>query len=75
MFLNIVMSSAQLGLAHHRHVFMDGFKSSPSSVAPMFPFHDNAHDWDEYGEVINPDDFIMQEDDSMDISLAHVCKL
>jgi cleavage and polyadenylation specificity factor subunit 2 len=41
----------------------------------MFPFHENTSEWDEYGEVINPDDFVMQEDDAMDVSLAHVSEV
>jgi cleavage and polyadenylation specificity factor subunit 2 len=37
----------------------------------MFPFYENSLDWDEFGEVINPDDYVVQDED-MDQSAMHV---
>ncbi|MCO5581435.1 hypothetical protein L7F22_035319 [Adiantum nelumboides] len=56
----------------HRNIFIDGFAPSPASVAPMFPLHENSREWDEYGEVINPEDFVKKEDDMMDISMTTI---
>ncbi|MCO5554497.1 hypothetical protein L7F22_008026 [Adiantum nelumboides] len=56
----------------HRNIFIDGFTPSPASVAPMFPLHENSREWDEYGEVINPEDFVKKEDDMMDISMTTI---
>lgn len=56
----------------HRNVLTDGFTSSPMSVSPMFPFEENTHEWDEYGEVINPDDFVQKDADMMDMSITQV---
>lgn len=67
-----VTAPASHSMVQHRSVFTDGFTVSPTSVSSMFPFHDNTHEWDEYGEVINPDDFAMEEDDMMDMSLTHI---
>ncbi|KAH0456299.1 hypothetical protein IEQ34_014206 [Dendrobium chrysotoxum] len=46
-----------------RDIFMDGFAPPATSVAPMFPFFENSAEWDDYGEVINPDDYIIKEED------------
>lgn len=54
-----------------RDVLIDGFVPPPSSVAPMFPFYDNSPDWDDFGEVINPDDYVIKDVD-MDRSLMPV---
>lgn len=40
----------------------------------MFPFYDNTADWDEYGEVINPDDYVIKDED-MDRGAMHVRSL
>ncbi|GLJ14052.1 hypothetical protein SUGI_0224770 [Cryptomeria japonica] len=53
----------------YRDVYCDGFTPSPTSVAPMFPFYENTIEWDEYGEVINPDDFIIKVEDVHDLSV------
>lgn len=29
----------------------------------MFPFYENASEWDDFGEVINPDDYVIKDDD------------
>ncbi|RWV98055.1 hypothetical protein BHE74_00029168 [Ensete ventricosum] len=47
----------------HLDIFIDGFIPPASSVAPMFPFFETKAEWDDYGEVINPDDYIMKEED------------
>ncbi|KAG0453066.1 hypothetical protein HPP92_025730 [Vanilla planifolia] len=44
-------------------IFIDGFVPPETSVAPMFPCFENLADWDDYGEVINPDDYITKEED------------
>lgn len=46
----------------YRDVLIDGFVP-PSSVAPMFPFYDNTSEWDDFGEVINPDDYVIKDED------------
>ncbi|CAL9759692.1 cleavage and polyadenylation specificity factor subunit 2-like [Musa acuminata AAA Group] len=47
----------------HLDIFIDGFIPPATSVAPMFPFFETKAEWDDYGEVINPDDYIMKEED------------
>lgn len=55
------------GLGQHgsrfRDVLIDGFVPPSSSVAPMFPFYDNTSDWDDFGEVVNPDDYVIKDED------------
>lgn len=46
-----------------RDVFIDGFVPPSTSVAPMFPFYNNAFEWDDFGEVINPDDYVIKDED------------
>lgn len=46
----------------YKDVFIDGFVPS-TSVAPMFPCYENASEWDDFGEVINPDDYVIKEED------------
>lgn len=29
----------------------------------MFPFYDNTSVWDDFGEVINPDDYVIKDED------------
>ncbi|XP_068645532.1 cleavage and polyadenylation specificity factor subunit 2 [Aristolochia californica] len=45
-----------------RDIIIDGFVPSTTSVAPMFPFFENSTEWDDFGEVINPDDYVIKED-------------
>ena len=52
-------------------ILIDGFVPSSTSVAPMFPFHENTSDWDDFGEVINPDDYVIKDED-MDQATMHV---
>uniref|UniRef100_A0A5B7BRU1 Cleavage and polyadenylation specificity factor subunit 2 n=1 Tax=Davidia involucrata TaxID=16924 RepID=A0A5B7BRU1_DAVIN len=47
----------------YRDILIDGFVPPSSSVAPMFPFYENSSEWDDFGEVINPDDYIIKEED------------
>ncbi|KAL5727474.1 hypothetical protein ACHQM5_000666 [Ranunculus cassubicifolius] len=54
----------------HRDILIDGFVPPSTSVAPMFPFYENSSEWGEYGEVINPDDYVIKEED-MDQSSMH----
>lgn len=44
-------------------ILIDGFVSPVTSIAPMFPFFENTADWDDFGEVINPDDYMMKQDE------------
>lgn len=37
----------------------------------MFPFYENSSEWDDFGEVINPDDYVIKEDD-MDLASVQV---
>lgn len=67
------MSGSGLRSAGHLDVFIDGFTPS-TSVFPMFPFFETTAEWDDYGEVINPDDYIIKEEDrdqaSMQVSFC-----
>lgn len=45
-----------------RDVLIDGFVPPSTSVAPMFPFFDNSSEWDDFGEVINPDDYVIKDE-------------
>ncbi|CAN6461690.1 unnamed protein product [Victoria cruziana] len=47
-----------------RDILIDGFVPPSSSVAPMFPFFENSTEWDDFGEVINSDDYMMKEEDA-----------
>ncbi|KAH7690730.1 cleavage and polyadenylation specificity factor subunit 2 protein [Dioscorea alata] len=47
----------------YRDIVIDGFVPPATGVAPMFPFFDNSAEWDDFGEVINPNDYIIKEDD------------
>ncbi|XWS48451.1 hypothetical protein CRYUN_Cryun13aG0078100 [Craigia yunnanensis] len=63
------------GLGQHgsgyRDILIDGFMPSSTSVAPMFPFYENTSDWDDFGEVINPDDYVIKDED-MDQAAMHI---
>lgn len=56
----------------YRDILIDGFVSPSNSVAPMYPFYDYTSEWDDFGEVINPDDYVIKDED-MDQGAAHVC--
>ncbi|KAJ9147186.1 hypothetical protein P3X46_029374 [Hevea brasiliensis] len=55
----------------YRDISIDGFVPPHTSVAPMFPFCENTTEWDDFGEVINPDDYVIKDDD-MDRAAMHV---
>ncbi|KAH7538031.1 cleavage and polyadenylation specificity factor subunit 2 isoform X1 [Ziziphus jujuba] len=55
----------------YRDILIDGFVPSSTSVAPMFPFYENTSEWDDFGEVINPDDYVIKDED-MDQAAMHV---
>ncbi|KAK2653889.1 hypothetical protein Ddye_013745 [Dipteronia dyeriana] len=46
-----------------RDIFIDGFVPPSISVAPMFPLYDTTSEWDDFGEVINPDDYVIKDED------------
>ncbi|XP_010550556.1 PREDICTED: cleavage and polyadenylation specificity factor subunit 2 isoform X2 [Tarenaya hassleriana] len=47
----------------YKDILIDGFVPPTSSVAPMFPFYENTPEWDDFGEVINPDDYVIKDED------------
>ncbi|CAN1296294.1 Cleavage and polyadenylation specificity factor subunit 2, partial [Linum perenne] len=57
--------------SRYRDILVDGFVPAANSVAPMFPFYENNTEWDDFGEVINPDDYVIKDDD-MDQAALHV---
>lgn len=44
-------------------ILIDGFVPPSTSVAPMFPFFENTAEWDDFGEVIDPDDYMMKQEE------------
>ncbi|XP_008787501.1 cleavage and polyadenylation specificity factor subunit 2 [Phoenix dactylifera] len=55
------VASSRFG--EHLDIVIDGFIPPATSVSPMFPFFENTAEWDDYGEIINPDDYIIKEED------------
>ncbi|KAJ4706015.1 Cleavage and polyadenylation specificity factor subunit 2 [Melia azedarach] len=53
----------------YRDIFIDGFVPPSTSVAPMFPFYDNTSEWDDFGEVINPDDYVIKDEDMDQVAM------
>ena len=47
----------------HRDILIDGFVPPSTGVAPMFPFYENTSEWDDFGEVINPEDYVIKDED------------
>lgn len=47
----------------YRDILIEGFVPPSTSVAPMFPFYENSFEWDDFGEVINPDDYVIKDED------------
>lgn len=35
----------------------------------MFPFYDNTSEWDDFGEVINPDDYVIKDEDMDQVAM------
>ncbi|KAF5190062.1 Cleavage and polyadenylation specificity factor subunit [Thalictrum thalictroides] len=62
---NALASSDVTGLQSggRRDIFIDGFVPPSTSGAPMFPFYENSSEWDDFGEIINPDDYVIKEED------------
>lgn len=58
----------------YRDILIDGFVPSSTNVAPMFPFYENTFEWDDFGEVINPDDYVIKVED-MDQTGMHVSSI
>uniref|UniRef100_A0A0R0HIA6 Cleavage and polyadenylation specificity factor subunit 2 n=1 Tax=Glycine max TaxID=3847 RepID=A0A0R0HIA6_SOYBN len=56
----------------YRDIFIDGFVPPSTSVAPIFPCYENTSEWDDFGEVINPDDYVIRDED-MDQTAKHTC--
>jgi cleavage and polyadenylation specificity factor subunit 2 len=54
----------------YKDILIDGFVPPSSSVAPMFPYYDNTSEWDDFGEIINPDDYVIKDED-MDRGAMH----
>ncbi|KAG4994916.1 hypothetical protein JHK84_031887 [Glycine max] len=54
----------------YRDIFIDGFVPPSTSVAPIFPCYENTSEWDDFGEVINPDDYVIRDED-MDQTAMH----
>ncbi|XP_050206694.1 cleavage and polyadenylation specificity factor subunit 2 [Mercurialis annua] len=75
MVIDASNSNVSLNVGSHRtgyrDVLIDGFVSPSASVAPMFPFYKNTTEWDDFGEVINPDDYVIKDND-MDQSAMHI---
>jgi len=53
----------------YRDIFIDGFVPPSTSVAPMFPCYENTSEWDDFGEVINPDDYVIKDEDMNQIAM------
>ncbi|XP_078435387.1 cleavage and polyadenylation specificity factor 100 [Wolffia australiana] len=66
----VPMNAGVSQLGSKREILIDGFAPSPASVGPMFPFYDCTAEWDEYGEVVNPDDYVAKAED-MDRPFMH----
>ncbi|KAJ9679451.1 hypothetical protein PVL29_021397 [Vitis rotundifolia] len=59
-------ASSDVAVPHvggHRDILIDGFVPPSTSVAPMFPFYENSSEWDDFGEVINPEDYAVKDED------------
>lgn len=67
MYLAVVSSHG----GRYRDILIDGFVPPSSSIAPMFPFYENTSEWDDFGEVINPDDYV-SKDEEMDQAAMQV---
>lgn len=72
--LYFLLPSAGSHVGGNVDILIDGFVSPVTSIAPMFPFFENTADWDDFGEVINPDDYMMKQDE-MDNNMMLVSSL
>lgn len=64
-------SLAISGKTSPRQVLIDGFIAPDKTAAPMFPLFENTSEWDEYGEVIIPDDYVVRDAEMMDYTNQH----
>lgn len=53
----------------YKDILIDGFVPPSTSVAPMFPIFENSAAWDDFGEVINPDDYMIKEENMEQASM------
>lgn len=54
--------AGQTSVGGYKDILIDGFVSPSTSVAPMFPFFENSAAWDDFGEVIDPNDYMIKEE-------------
>lgn len=64
--LGVEGSLATNEIPSQRQILIDGFTASDKTAGPMFPLYENPSDWDEYGEVINPEDYRVEDTEMMD---------
>ncbi|KAL5994370.1 hypothetical protein ACLOJK_024420 [Asimina triloba] len=69
---NHAMSDVTSPRFRHRDIVIGGFVPPSTSVAPMFPFFENSPEWDDFGEVINPDDYVIKEDELNQASMLAI---
>ncbi|CAO2141490.1 unnamed protein product [Urochloa humidicola] len=56
-------SNAGSHLGGNMDILIDGFVPPPISVSPRFPLFENTAEWDDFGKIINPDDYLMKQDE------------
>ncbi|CAA3000135.1 cleavage and polyadenylation specificity factor subunit 2 [Olea europaea subsp. europaea] len=56
-------NAAGLQFGAYRDVLIDGFVPPPASAGPMFPFYENSAEWDDFGEIINLEDYTRNNED------------
>lgn len=54
-------SQHDIMMPHHATQKEGGFFKKARKTFPMFPFSENRIKWDDYGEIINPDDYRLHE--------------
>ncbi|RLM59025.1 hypothetical protein C2845_PM18G04780 [Panicum miliaceum] len=70
-------SNAGSRLIGNMGILIHGFVPPSTSVAPRFPLFENTAERDDFGEIINPDDYLMKQNEMDDtLMLVHVkCSL
>ncbi|XP_051121439.1 cleavage and polyadenylation specificity factor subunit 2 isoform X2 [Andrographis paniculata] len=61
-------NAASLQSGAFRDVLIDGFVPPPNCAGPMFPFYDKSSEWDDFGEVIDPDEYTIKDEDMDQLS-------
>nr|TKW00394.1 hypothetical protein SEVIR_8G106101v2 [Setaria viridis] len=56
-------SNAGSHFGDNMDIRIHGFIPPSTSVAPRFPFFENTAEWDDFGEIINPDDYMMKQEE------------